>query len=188
MTVSAASGIVLRDVRPGDLDAITAIYGHEVETNTASFELDPPDLAEMTRRHDTLVSGGFPYLVAEIDGALGGYAYAGPYRARPAYRFSVEDSVYVAPQARGRGLGLALLNAIIGRCGDAGFRQMVAIISTSDTSDASVALHAAAGFGHAGILRGIGYKAGAWRDTIMMQRALGPGITLPPVETGTTGL
>ena len=169
-------------VRPAgrtDIPAITRIYGHAVEHGTASFELTAPDHAEMTRRFDELTTNGFPYLVAVVDGALVGYAYAGPYRTRPAYRFTVENSVYVAHDSLRRGVGKALLQALIDACTEKGFRLMVAVIGDSDQA-ASIGLHAAAGFKHAGILENIGYKFERWLDSILMQRPLGPGASEPP--------
>src|ERR1700750_3154654 len=120
--------MLLRPARPGDLAAITAIYDHAVRYGTASLELDPPDDAEMARRYESLRAGGYPYLVAEIDGAVAGYAYAGPYRARPAFRFTVEDSIYVAPSAQRRGVGRALLDALLAEAHARDFRQMIAVI------------------------------------------------------------
>ncbi|HTM74942.1 MAG TPA: GNAT family N-acetyltransferase [Pseudolabrys sp.] len=169
-------------VRPAgrtDIPAITRIYGHAVEHGTASFELTAPDHAEMTRRFDELTTNGFPYLVAVVDGAVVGYAYAGPYRTRPAYRFTVENSVYVAHDSLRRGVGKALLQALIDACTEKGFRLMVAVIGDSDQA-ASIGLHAAAGFKHAGILENIGYKFERWLDSILMQRPLGPGASEPP--------
>jgi len=169
-------------VRPAgrtDIPAITRIYGHAVEHGTASFELTAPDHAEMTRRFDELTTNGFPYLVAVVDGAVVGYAYAGPYRTRPAYRFTVENSVYVAHDSLRRGVGKALLQALIDACTEKGFRLMVAVIGDSDQA-ASIGLHAAAGFKHSGILENIGYKFERWLDSILMQRPLGPGASEPP--------
>ena len=169
----------LRPATLTDIPAIARIYAHAVETGTASFELTPPDEAEMARRMSGLLDGGFPYLVAEIDGALAGYAYAGPYRARPAYRFTVEDSVYVAPQAQGRGIGRALLPALVEAGTARGFRQMIAVIGNSEQA-ASIALHARAGFYYVGTLPHVGFKFGRWLDTVLMQRALGPGSAAAP--------
>ena len=169
-------------VRPAaltDIPEITRIYAHAVETGTASFELTPPDEAEMARRMSGLLDGGFPYLVADMDGALAGYAYAGPYRARPAYRFTVEDSVYVAPEAQGRGIGRVLLPALVEASAARGFRQMIAVIGDSEQA-ASIALHARAGFYYVGTLPHVGFKFGRWLDTVLMQRALGPGSTTTP--------
>lgn len=161
-----------------DGDAIAAIYAHEVREGLGTFELEPPDTAEMLRRRAGLVEAGFPHLVAEIDGAVAGYAYAGPFRPRPAYRFSVEDSVYVADWARRRGVGRTLLGALIEACAAHDTRQMVAMIS--DTSGGSVALHDACGFARAGVLPAVGRKFDRWVDVVVMQRALGPGASTPP--------
>ncbi len=169
-------------VRPAtlsDIPAIARIYAHAVETGTASFELTPPDDAEMARRMSALLDNGFPYLVAEVDGAVAGYAYAGPYRARPAYRFTVEDSVYVASEAQGRGVGSALLPVLVEESAARGFRQMIAVIGDSEQA-ASIALHARAGFYYVGTLPHVGFKFGRWLDTVMMQRPLGPGATNAP--------
>ena len=169
----------IRRSRDADLPAITAIYAHHVETGTASFETAAPDEAEMRRRRNVLVEKRYPYLVAELDGDVCGYAYAGPYRTRPAYRHSVEDSVYVRASTRRRGIGRALLHALIRACTDRGFRQMVAIIGDS-AQVASVGLHRAAGFEMVGTLRNVGYKHDRWLDTVFMQLALGEGASSPP--------
>lgn len=173
MTVS------VRPAAPADIPAITRIYAHAVDHGTASFELTAPDEAEMTRRFNKLTAGGFPYLVAVLDGAIVGYAYAGPYRERPAYRFTVENSIYVAPAIHRRGVGKALLDVLIDTCTERGFRLMVAVIGDSRQA-ASIRLHEAAGFKHAGVFENIGYKFDRWLDSVLMQRALGPGATKPP--------
>jgi phosphinothricin acetyltransferase len=176
--------LLIRPCRANDIPAITAIYADAVLNGTASFEIEPPDEAEMARRREALVEGRYPYLVAEIDGAVLGYAYAGPYRPRKAYGATVEDSVYVHPDAKGRGLGAALLRALIRACEEDGrFRQMIAVVGDS-ASAASLALHVAQGFRHAGVLEAVGYKHGAWRDTVLMQRPLRDGASSPPGETG----
>ena len=162
-----------------DVPAITDIYAHHVETGTASFETEPPDEAEMRRRRDVLVKNRYPYLVAEIGGKVCGYAYAGPYRTRPAYRHSVEDSVYVGTAAQRRGVGRALLHSLIRACTDRGFRQMVAIIGDSSQT-ASIGLHRAMGFEMVGTLRNVGYKHERWLDTVFMQLTLGEGASTPP--------
>ncbi len=172
-------------VRPSadaDLAAIAAIYGHAVVHGTASFELKPPDASEMARRRAAILEGGFPYLVAEIDGTVVAYAYAGPYRPRPAYRFSVEDSIYVAPDRQGAGVGRALLGALVEACTAAGFRQMVAVIGDS-ASLGSIRLHASLGFQPVGTLRATGWKHGRWLDGVLMQRALSDGSGSPPMES-----
>jgi L-amino acid N-acyltransferase YncA len=168
------SAISIRPAGPDDLAAITDIYAHAVRHGTASFEIDPPDQGEMARRFADLRGGGFPYLVAEIAGAVAGYAYAGPYRARPAYRFTVEDSIYVAVGAQRRGLGRALLERLIQEAAGCGFRQMIAVIGDSK-QPASIALHAAAGFRMVGTLAAVGFKFDRWLDSVLMQRALPEG-------------
>jgi phosphinothricin acetyltransferase len=169
-------------VRPSteaDLPAIQAIYGHHVLHGTASFEEVPPELAEMARRRDTILARGLPYLVAESEGRVLGYAYAAPYRMRSAYRFTLEDTVYVAADALGRGTGRLLLRAVLAQAEAAGHRQMLAMIGDS-TNRASIALHAAAGFRHVGTFAAVGFKFGRWLDVVMMQRPLGPGDTTLP--------
>ncbi len=146
---------------------------------TASFELEPPTEAEMTRRMQAVLDGKFPYLAAEIDGKLAGYAYASLYRTRPAYRFTVENSVYVAPDMHRRGIGKALLQRLIEECTARGYRQMIAVIGDSDQA-ASIGVHKACGFEPAGNLKSIGWKFGKWLDTPLMQRALGDGAKTKP--------
>jgi L-amino acid N-acyltransferase YncA len=155
-----------------DLPAITAIYRHAVLHGTATFELDPPDLVEMTRRYETLVAGGFPYLVAIMEDIVVGYAYAGPYRPRPAYRFTVENSVYLDPAAQGRRIGTRLMLDLIAACEQSGYRQMIAVIGDS-ANLASIGVHARAEFQMIGTHPNVGFKFGRWLDTVMMQRALG---------------
>lgn len=155
---------------------VQAIYAQAVEEGTASFELDPPSVAEMQARWSALVEGDFPYLVALRGGAVVGYAYAGPYRTRPAYRGTVENSVYVRPDAQGTGVGRALLAELIARCEAAGFRQMVAVIGDSANAG-SIGLHRSQGFQNAGVFRAVGWKHGRWLDSVLMQRPLGPGDT-----------
>lgn len=171
--------VTVRPATHADVPAITRIYAHAVEHGTASFELTAPDHAEMTRRFEELTTNGFPYLVAVADGAVVGYAYAGPYRARPAYRFTVENSVYVARDSHRRGVGKALLQALIDACTEKGFRLMVAVIGDSDQA-ASIGLHEAADFEHVGAFKNIGYKFERWLDSVLMQRPLGPGASKPP--------
>ena len=173
-------------IRPAaalDFDAIQRIYAHHVLNGLASFEETPPDAAELARRWRAIADAGLPYLcAAEPDGALVGYAYAGPYRPRPAYRYSVEDSIYVAPAAHGKGIGRALLAELIRICEARGFRQMIAVIGGGTEHPASVGLHAALGFRQVGIIEGSGFKHGRWLDTVLMQRALGPGKAMLPAE------
>jgi phosphinothricin acetyltransferase len=182
MATTAANppAIAIRDAVLADVPAIAAIYRPAVLTGTASFELEPPDDAEMVRRFNAIKEGGFPYLVAEIGGKVQGYCYVSQYRPRPAYRFSVENSIYVAPETQGTGVGRVLLAALIQRCTDQGYRQMIAVIG--DTANApSMGLHRAMGFKFSGIIHAIGFKHGRWLDSVMMQLPLGPGETTPPV-------
>ncbi len=171
--------LLIRPAAAPDTGAIARIYAHAVRFGTASFELEPPDEAEMARRQRAFVEAGYPYLVAQADGAILGYAYAGPYRARPAYRWSVENSVYVDPEAQRRGIGRALIEELIAEAERRGFRQMIAVIGDSEQV-ASIALHRAAGFHLIGTLEAVGFKHGRWLDTVLMQRALGPGATKDP--------
>lgn len=169
----------IRAATPADLPAVTAIYDHAVRHGTASFELEPPDASEMARRRQALVDAGYPYLVAEIDGVIAGYAYAGPYRSRPAYRWSVEDSVYVAPALQRRGVGRTLLDRLVAEAEQRGFRQMIAVIGDSAQTP-SIELHRAAGFRLIGAVENVGHKFGRWLDTVLMQRPLGRGDSSAP--------
>ncbi len=171
--------ISIRGVRASDLAAITRIYAEAVRQGTASFEIEPPDEAEMVRRYQALVAQNYPYLVAELAGTVAGYAYAGPYRARPAYRWTVEDSVYIDPEFHRRGIGSRLLARLIADTQALGFRQMIAVIGDSSQT-ASIMLHERAGFTLIGTLRSVGFKHGRWLDTPLMQRALGAGDSAPP--------
>jgi L-amino acid N-acyltransferase YncA len=173
--------MLIRPIRPTDLAAVTAIYDQAVRHGTASFELAPPDEGEMARRYEALHAGGYPYLVADIDGEVRGYAYAGPYRARPAYNWSVEDSIYVEPDAQGRGIGRALLERLLAEAETGGFRQMIAVIGDS-ANIASIELHRRAGFRLIGTFENVGFKFGRWLDSVLMQRALGKGATEPVVS------
>ncbi|MBK8325155.1 MAG: N-acetyltransferase [Betaproteobacteria bacterium] len=170
---------LLRDARPEDLPAITAIYAHHVRSGTASFETEPPDESEMRERFEAIRSKGLPWLVAELGGRVAGYAYAGPYRARLAYRFTLEDSIYVDPACVRAGVGRALLARLIADCEAAGARQLVAVIGGSD-NEASIRLHAGLGFRPVGILRAAGWKHGRWVDSVLMQREIGKGSGAPP--------
>ena len=174
----------VRSCTRDDLIEVCEIYALEVREGTASFELEPPDLAEMTARFAAIEAAGLPYLVAELDGRIAGYAYAGAYRPRPAYRYTVEDSVYVARWARRQGVGRALLEAVIERASAQGMRQMVAIIGDSAHA-ASIELHARAGFRLVGTLEHVGWKFGRWLDTVIMQRPLGPGVARPAPDPRT---
>jgi phosphinothricin acetyltransferase len=177
------SSLVLRDSEALDVPAIQAIYAHHVLHGTSSFELEPPGLKQMQQRRQEVLARGLPYLVVERDGEVLGYAYATPYRPRPAYRFTVEDSVYVREGLAGQGIGSLLLAALIDRCAAGGWRQMIAV--AGDASPASVGLHQRHGFELTGILRAVGFKFGAWRDTALLQRALGDGNqALPDREPG----
>lgn len=173
--------LILRPSAESDIPAIAAIYAHAVSHGTASFELEPPGEEEMARRRAALLDGGYPYLVAERDGEILGYAYAGAYRTRPAYRSTVEDSIYVAPQAQGQGVGRALLEALIQACEALDFRLMVAVIGDEE-SKGSINLHRSLGFEPVGVLKGIGYKHGRWLSTVLMQRPLGRGLSEPPTR------
>jgi len=170
---------VVRAATVADIAAITAIYRPAVVEGTASFELEPPDEAEMLRRYRAIVGDGFPYLVAELAGAVVGYAYIGRYRPRPAYRFSVENSVYVAPSAHRARVGRRLLAELIDLCTKAGYRQMIAVIGDSGQAG-SIGLHRALGFTFCGTIHSVGYKHGRWLDSVLMQRALGAGDTTLP--------
>jgi phosphinothricin acetyltransferase len=164
----------VRDALPADVPVIQSIYAHHVLRGLASFEEVPPDAAEIERRYREIAGRGLPYVVAEADGRVAGYAYAGPYRTRPAYRYTVEDSVYVAPDAAGRGLGHAALAEVIHRAAERGCRQMIAIIGNSGNRP-SIRLHEKLGFRHAATLQAVGFKFGRWVDTVLMQRSLGAG-------------
>ena len=161
------------DAQPHHMDEVQAIYRHYVLHDLCSFEEEPPTTAQMLSRRAEVLRLGLPYLVAVQDGRVAGYAYASAYRARPAYRHTVEDSIYVAPGLQGRGIGHALLAALIARCTEAGFSQMVAVIGNSANAG-SIGLHSAAGFEQVGVLRKVGFKFGQWVDTVLMQRALQP--------------
>ena len=176
---AAATGIVPRAATEADIPAITAIYAAEVRDFVNTYEYASPDEAEMLRRMREVLAGGYPYLVAELDGAITGYAYASAFRSRAAYRWTVENSVYVAAHAQGRGVGAALLQALISECEARGFRQMVAVIGEAANS-ASIHLHQRFGFRHIGSFPGIAWKQQRWLDTVFLQRTLGPGSAGPP--------
>jgi L-amino acid N-acyltransferase YncA len=169
----------IRPSRDADVAAIAAIYAHHVLHGVASFEEVPPGEGEIARRRDAILAHGLPYLVAERDGRVVGYCYAGLFRPRSGYRFTLEDSIYIDAAEVGRGVGRALLQPLIVRCTELGYRQMVAVIGGSDTI-ASIRLHERLGFAHAGLLPAVGFKFGRWIDIILMQRALGPGATSEP--------
>jgi len=175
----------LLEIRPtvaADLPIITEIYEHAVRYGTATFELVPPDLAEMTRRFAALMEGGFPYLVACLEGRVVGYAYAGAYRPRPAYRFTVENSVYLEPAVHRRGIGLQLLRRLIAESEARGYRQMIAVIGDSANAG-SIGVHTICGFSMIGTHPDVGFKFGRWLDTVMMQLALGDGGDTLPAES-----
>lgn len=172
----------IRNATLNDVPAIAEIYGHAVRFGTASFEIEPPTEVEMAKRMEALLTGGFPYLAAEADGALIGYAYAGPYRPRLAYRWTLEDSIYLAPNAQGLGLGTRLLAELVRRGEAQGYRQMIAVIGDSNNQKPSIALHRKAGFDHIGAFRSVGFKHGRWLNTVLMQRALGDGDKGPASE------
>lgn len=171
---TAQSKPVVRASTPEDVPAIAAIYAHHVLNGLASFEVVAPDVEEMTRRRAAVLARGLPYLAADVGGQLAGYAYAAPYRERPAYRYSLEDSVYVHPGYIGRGIGRALLEALIEACTAAGYRQLIAVIGDSANAG-SIGVHAACGFVRTGLLPSVGFKFGRWVDSVFMQRALGEG-------------
>src|SRR5690606_5316382 len=176
----ASPCISIRDVGVTDVPAIQRIYAHHVENGIATFETEAPSPREMLSRYHHIRSEGMPYLAAFHDGELLGYCYAGMYRARPAYRFTVEDSIYLSPAWQGHGIGRALLQALSARCEAGPWRQMVAVIS-GEGSEASVALHRKLGFSHCGTLQAVGFKHQRWIDTVIMQRELGQGRLTPPL-------
>jgi len=180
-TTSAPVTTAVR-IRPAlaqDLADIQAIYARHVATGLASFEEEPPGLEEMRRRFEAVTGSGLPYVVAELDGTVAGFGYCALYRTRSAYRFSLEDSVYVREGKQRRGAGKAILAELIGRSQALGFRQLIAVIGDSAHA-ASIALHANAGFLRVGTLRSVGYKFGRWVDSVLMQRPLGAGDGAPP--------
>ena len=175
-----SAAALIRDAGAADLPEVQAIYAHHVLTGLGSFEEQPPDVAEIGKRHRAVIDAGLPYLVAELGGKVVGYAYAAPFRPRPAYRNTVENSVYVTPGMDGRGIGRALLAALIERCTAAGKRQMIAVIGGGYDNAASARLHAALGFKQAALLKSVGRKFDRWLDTLMMQLQIGPGDKTPP--------
>src|SRR6516225_8591151 len=179
----SGGGVVIRPSRDGDVAEITAIYAFHVLHGLASFEEVPPDVDELASRRRDIVGRGLPYLIAERSGRVLGYCYASPYRTRSAYRFTLEDSIYIDQAEVGHGLGRALLAAVVDHCAELGYRQMVAVIGGSDTWP-SIRLHAALGFTRIGVLPAVGFKFGNWVDIVLMQRALGPGTTTVPAEIG----
>ena len=184
-TATGVGSLVVRDAAEADMEAVARIYAHHVERGLATFEEAAPTDEEMRARRLKVLAVGAPYLVAEIDGEIVGYCYAAPYHTRPAYRHTLEDSVYVAPGRGGRGIGGALLAELIARCEAGPWRWMVAIIGDSGNS-ASIALHRRYGFEPVGTLRSVGFKHGRWVDTPIMQRVLGPGDSRPPDDLTAT--
>lgn len=180
-SLSPPRGLLLRPSRIDDLGAIAALYAWHAEHGTGTFELEGPDLPEMTRRRDDVLAKGLPWLVAERDGELLGYAYANHFRPRRAYRFALEDSVYVAPSAQRQGVGRLLLAELIARCEAAGGRQMFAVIG-DNANAASIGVHRALGFTDVGVMRAAGWKFNRWLDVVILQRSLGLGEAAPPVE------
>lgn len=179
-SLSVAPPILLADASESDMAQIQGIYAHHVLQGLASFEEEPPPLAEMLSRREKVLEHGLPYLAAKQDDRVLGYAYATPYRPRRAYRFTVEDSVYMAEGAQRRGIGRLLLQGVIDRCAASGFRQMIAIIGDGEKNAGSVGLHAACGFRMVGVFQDVGFKHDGWRDTALMQRALGDGNATRP--------
>jgi len=171
--------LLLRPCTLADLGAVRDIYAHAVTQGTATFELEVPDVAELARRHGDVLAKGLPWLVAEQGAQVLGYAYATAFRPRPAYRFSVEDSIYLHPAAQGRGVGRMLLAELVARCQAADARQMLAVIGDS-ANQASIGLHRALGFEPSGTLQSVGWKFGRWLDVVLMQRPLRAGAGTPP--------
>ena len=177
--------MLIRALSLPDIPAVQAIYAHHVEHGLATFEEAPPTEDEMAERIEAVEARGLPWLVAEVDGRVKGYAYAAPFRPRTAYRHTVEDSVYVSPEAARLGLGKALLSAVIAECEAMGLRQMIAVIGDSDNA-ASIGVHRACGFEFKTALDGVGYKFGRWVDVVWMQRSLNGGDSRPPDRPGLT--
>lgn len=179
----SGDGVLIRPSADGDVAAIAAIYRHHVLNGVASFEEVPPTPDELARRRREILARGLPYLVAERSGRVLGYCYAGLYRARSAYRFTLEDSIYIDAAEVGRGIGRTLLAALLERCTQQGYRQMVAVIGGGDQWP-SIRLHQGLGFARIGMLSAVGYKFGGWVDCVLMQRALGAGAATTPAERG----
>jgi L-amino acid N-acyltransferase YncA len=180
--------MLIRDCLPDDMPAVTAIYAHAVLNHAATYELEPPAEADMAKRRTTILRRGFPYLVATDDaGAILGFAYGNMFRERLAYRFMVEDSIYLAPDAQKKGVGSALLGALAEQCAARGFRQMVAIIGDEENSLGSIGVHRRLGFAVTGRINGSGYKFGRWLDTLIMQKELGEGRMTQPDHSSAAG-
>ena len=175
--------MIIRAASEGDADALAAIYGHHVLHGFGTFEEEPPSPAEMDTRRAAIAGRGLPYLVAEAEGKVLGFAYAGPFRPRAAYRYTVEDSVYIAPEAVGRGVGRAVLTAVLSACEELGVRQVVAVIGDSGNA-ASIGLHRSLGFTDAGVGKSFGFKHGRWVDIVWMQKSLNGGNETTPTSAG----
>ena len=176
--MAADINVIIRETMDDDFAAIHAIYSEEVLQGLASFEEVPPTIDELRTRRNDIVSSGLPYLTAELNGQIAGYCYAAPFRPRIAYRYTIENSVYVAGEKQGKGIGQALLGGLIAACETGPWRQMIAVIGDSDNTE-SIALHQKFGFRPIGTLDDTGFKLGRWVDTVLMQRALGPGGDTP---------
>ena len=166
------SKVLIRPSTDADVQTLAGFYFASVQTETASWEYEPPSVEEFARRREAILAQGFPYLTAELDDHVVGYAYASPYRTRTGYRFTVEDSVYIDPALKGKGIGKALLNALIQECETRGYKQMIAVIGDS-ANVASIRLHESCGFETAGVFRNVGFKFERWLDSVQMQRSLG---------------
>src|SRR5438105_8386469 len=177
----AETALLIRPSSAADLPAITTIYAWHVHHGTGTFEIEPPDEAEMARRRDGVLSKGLPWLVAERGGEVLGYAYANQFRPRPAYRFCLEDSIYLAQAAQGQGIGRLLLAELLSQCEASGARQMLAVIGDSANAG-SIGVHLALGFVHTGVMKAAGWKFDRWLDVVVMQRALGAGDSAPPAD------
>ena len=173
--------LLLRPSHDQDIQPITTIYAHHVLHGTGTFETEPPSVADMTIRRSDVLSKGLPYLVAEHDGQVVGFAYGNWFKPRPAYRYSVEDSIYLAPDRHRQGLGRALLAELLARFETVGIRKVMAIIGDSENAG-SIGLHCAVGFTQVGVVESCGWKLGAWRDIVIMQKTLGAGDTIPPAN------
>ena len=173
--------LLIRPSSDQDIPAIAAIYAHHVLHGTGTFETEPPSGAAIASRRADVLSRGLPYLVAVLDGKIAGFAYGNWFKPRPAYRYSVEDSIYLAPGLQRKGLGRALLAELLARCEAAGIRKVMAIIGDSANAG-SVGAHLAVGFTQVGVVDACGWKFGAWRDIVIMQKNLGSGATRPPLE------
>jgi L-amino acid N-acyltransferase YncA len=178
-TQPPAANVAIRNCEAGDVAAITTIYAHHVVHGLASFEIDPPSENDMRQRRLDIVSRDLPYLVAECAGEVVGYAYVSPYRLRPDYRHTAENSVYLHPAWAGRGIGRQLMSELLAECEPRGLRQIVAVIGDS-ANYASIGLHKRLGFHEVGVLRSVGFKFGRWVDSVLMQRDLGAGDSIPP--------